>query len=93
MSNDAAWQALCAFAKNSIVRGEPRVYLEEPWEVTTSPAKPKIKTRKVKVTLDRAMKQANKAGIAISGATINADGSATLHFGEPQQSNPWDSVQ
>jgi hypothetical protein len=89
MSNDVAWQALCAFAKNPQRNADPR----EPWEVVTRPATPK-KSRKPTVTLHRAMKQASKAGVAISGATINPDGSATLQFGEPQQqANPWDSVQ
>ena len=94
MSNDAAWRAMCAFAKNPIAHGDPP--LLEPWEVTTRPAKPKIKTRKRWVTLHRAVRQASKAGVAISGATINGDGSATLQFSDeqqPQQENPWDAVR
>ena len=54
--------------------------------------------RKRRVTLARAMRQANKAEVAVSGATINVDGSITLTFGGPatgstQEKNEWDTVQ
>jgi hypothetical protein len=57
------------------------------------------RTRKRRVTLARAMRQASKAGLKVSGATINADGSVTLAFSETAGSqgkeleNEWDSVQ
>ena len=87
--SDAAWRALCAFAANPHRSDDPR----ERWEIVTTKSIAK-RTRKRKVTLDQAMKQANKAGIAVSVATINPDGSASLQLGEAaQQSNPWDSVQ
>jgi hypothetical protein len=43
--------------------------------------------RRHRVTLDKAMKQAAKAGTAISGATINPDGSVSLTFGTPTGNN------
>jgi hypothetical protein len=56
----------------------------------------KAKPRKRPVTLDRAMRQAKKAAVAVSAATLNADGSVTLAFGEndqsQQQNNDWDTL-
>ena len=47
--------------------------------------------------LASALKQAGKAGVAVSGATIRPDGSVALEFGNPDsarpESNEWDSVQ
>jgi hypothetical protein len=89
MENRDAWRALCAFAKQPHRSDDPR----EPWEVVTSSAKPKTKSRRRKITVDRAMRQAAKAGLSVSAATITADGGVELRLGEPQQPNPWDSVQ
>jgi hypothetical protein len=89
------WRALCAFAKN------PNAYLypddPEPWEViTTKPPTKKLKrTRQRQLTLDRAMRQANKAGVAVKSATLTPDG-VKLDLGDQansDQPNPWDSVQ
>jgi hypothetical protein len=96
------WQAYCANrAKLAASDNSPNIpsaaTIRAIWDQILGPPEKKIKTRKPKVTLDRVMKQANKAGIAVSGVTLHPDGSATLQFGEPQQSNgqpnPWDSVK
>jgi hypothetical protein len=81
----SSWAALCDFVKTG-----PGDDTREPWEIVTSPAKPK---RRRKVTVDRAMRQAAKAGLSVSSATITADGGVELRIGEPQQPNPWDGVQ
>ncbi|MGY3490226.1 hypothetical protein ACVW1C_008109 [Bradyrhizobium sp. USDA 4011] len=91
-SNDA-WEAFCDFGKRGLTDGEYR----ERWDIKTFPPKKK-RVRKRSVTLARAMRQANEAGLAVSSATLNADGSVTLTFGEPVsrtggQSNEWDTVQ
>ncbi len=86
--DDAAWKTYCRFME---LGSEPD--WREPWEVET---RPKRRARKRSVTLDRALKQASKAGIAVSGASLNADGSATLIFGEAPNGhdfNEWDTVQ
>ncbi|MFB6448938.1 hypothetical protein [Bradyrhizobium tunisiense] len=66
-----------------------------PWDIETRP--PKLKhTRKRRVTLTRAMRQADEAGVKVSGATLNANGSVTLQFGSPnvsEETNEWDTVQ
>jgi hypothetical protein len=51
-------------------------------------------TRKRRVTLDRAMRQAKKADVTVSAATLNADGSVTLSFGEDDHhdQNDWDTL-
>jgi hypothetical protein len=87
--NDDAWKALCDFAKHPDRPGDPR----EPWEIVTRTPKPK-QTRKRKVTLARALQEANKAGVSVSSATVKPDG-VVLELGEtaPDQPNPWDSVQ
>ncbi len=88
-NNDQAWKSLCEFVKHRPV-DDP-----EPWEVTTvkPTVKPVKRTRKRKLTLDRAMRQASKAGIAVSSATLTPDG-VKLELGEAtNQTNPWDSVQ
>jgi septal ring factor EnvC (AmiA/AmiB activator) len=61
---------------------------------TAEPAK-----RKRKVSLANAIKQAKKAGEAVAGATIAADGSVALTFGQSDAAkangngeNPWDEV-
>jgi hypothetical protein len=59
-------------------------------------AKPR-RERKRRITLDRALRQAARADIAVSAATINADGSVTLNFGDNDQSrqqneNDWDTL-
>ena len=42
------------------------------------------KRRARKPTLAGALKQASKAGVDVKGATLAADGSVSLQFGEPQ---------
>jgi hypothetical protein len=57
-------------------------------------AKPARKRRPRKPTLAGALKQASKAGVDVKGATLAADGSVSLQFGEAEPSeasNPWDA--
>jgi hypothetical protein len=86
-----AWKALCEFVKHPYpVDHDPR----EPWEVTTTPPRPKTKTRNRKMTLARAMKQATKAGLAVASATVKPDGIELELGGRPtsQEVNEWDAV-
>jgi hypothetical protein len=89
--SETAWQAFCNFAKDPNYYKDPR----EAWEIADTLKPPKKQTRKRKMTLGRAMKQANKAGVAVNGATITADGGVKLELGEASQIevNPWDHVQ
>ncbi len=55
------------------------------------------KRRERKPTLATQLKQASKAGVAVKSATVAADGSVTLSFGDPSPrsdslENPWDEV-
>jgi hypothetical protein len=55
------------------------------------------KRRERRPTLAGALKQASKAGAKVSGATVTADGSVTLQFGEANAgdsaaANEWDEV-
>ena len=84
-----AWAAFCAFARNPYPDDD-----RERWDIVTTP-RPKIKSRKRRMTLGRAMKQANRAGVAVQSVTVKSDG-VELQLGEavtPDQANPWDSVQ
>jgi hypothetical protein len=67
----------------------------EPDEVEgADTAKPARKRREHKPTLAGALKQASKAGVDVKGATLAADGSVSLQFGEAEPSeasNPWDA--
>jgi hypothetical protein len=47
-------------------------------------AKPARRRRERRPTLAGALKQASKAGAKVRGATMAADGSVSLQFGEPQ---------
>jgi hypothetical protein len=47
-------------------------------------AKSERQRRARKPTLAGALKQASKAGVDVKGATLAADGSVSLQFGEPQ---------
>lgn len=89
---EASWRAMTAFAKNPTSTADPR----EPWEVHT--VKPKQKqTRKRRMTLSRALKQADRAGIKVGSATVKTDG-VVLELGDqndPQiddEPNEWDVV-
>lgn len=89
---DHAWQAFIEFSKRGVVLDD-----RERWDIETFPPKQK-RTRKRRMTLARAMQQATEAGVMVSGATVNADGSVTLLFGEaaPQRNgatgSEWDEV-
>ncbi|MCK1620809.1 hypothetical protein IVA96_30410 [Bradyrhizobium sp. 159] len=91
--SDDAWQAFIEFSKRGFVPGDDR----ERWDMETFPPKKK-RMRKPRMTLARAMQQASDAGVAVNGATVNADGSVTLLFGEaaPQRNgatgSEWDEV-
>lgn len=92
MSNEAAWQALIRFNRRGFLPDDDR----DRWDVVTRPARKRM--RKRRITLDRAMRQASKAGVAVNGAIVNSDGSVTLTFGEPangsaKEVNEWDTVQ
>ena len=67
----------------------------EPDEVEgAATEKPARKRRARKPTLAGALKQASKAGVDVKGATLAADGSVSLQFGEAEPSeasNPWDA--
>lgn len=55
----------------------------------------KIKPRKRKLTLDRALRQAEKAGLRVASAVLTPEG-VKLELGESeggQTANPWDTVQ
>ena len=82
-----------AFMKGVPVRGGPSEV--EPWDQETHPPKKQPIKRKCKVTIDRAMKQANQAGLSVSSATVTAEGGVKLELGETSngQHNPWDDVQ
>jgi hypothetical protein len=53
-------------------------------ERLAAPTRPAPKRSKRKTTLAGALKQASKAGAKVRGATMAADGSVSLQFGEPQ---------
>jgi hypothetical protein len=92
-SDDEAWQNFIRFSKRGFIPDDDR----ERWDIETYPPKQK-RTRKRRVTLSSAMQQASEAGVAVSSATVNADGSVTLMFGEPaninkaEKSSSWDEV-
>jgi hypothetical protein len=92
-SSGDAWKAFIRFSKSGGIPDDDR----ERWDIVTYPPKQK-RTRKLRVTLTRAMQQASEAGVAVSSATVNADGSVTLMFGEPadikkaEKSSSWDEV-
>jgi hypothetical protein len=58
---------------------------------------PRKRGRKRRMSLSRALKQAGKAAVAVTAATLNADGSITLklfgHDDDQHQPNEWDTVQ
>jgi hypothetical protein len=56
----------------------------EPWEVVTRKRRKRVR----KLTLRQALAQANKAGVAVSGATVAADGSVALKFGDDKTAKP-----
>jgi hypothetical protein len=66
------------------------------WVNITLP-KPK-RTRKRRMTLARAKRQADEAGLPVSAAKYDEDGSLWVIFGEPaiglrDKDNEWDTVQ
>lgn len=88
--SETPWQALCNFAADPNYYKDPR----ETWEIleTTKPPAKK-RSRKRKMTLDRAMRQVDKAGLRIASATLTPEG-VKLELGEVDQTaNPWDSIQ
>jgi hypothetical protein len=91
-SNDDAWQNLIRFVENGCI-SDRDLESREPWDIETYPPRPK-RTRKRRITLTRAMRQASEAGVAVSGATVNADGSVTLAFGgAPSRINGQDTTE
>jgi hypothetical protein len=55
-----------------------------------------VRRRHRKPSLAAAIKQARKAGVDVQGATVRPDGSVSLTFGHPAESNvagnPWDGA-
>jgi hypothetical protein len=91
---DDPWREFCKFARDPWCNTTPDDFLA-PWDVVTHPAKPK-RTRKRKMTLDRAIKAACRAGVNVINATMAQDGSVKLQLGETSNDhdvNEWDSVQ
>jgi hypothetical protein len=89
--DNAAWRAMVAFSKDPTAEVDPR----ESWEIHT--VKPKQKqTRRRKMTLDRALKQASKAGVKVGTATVKPDGVVLELGGKPpiddDEPNEWDAV-
>jgi hypothetical protein len=84
---DDAWRALIDFAA-----GSPPTDDREPWDVSTSPPK---KKRRRKVSLSRALAQANRAGVEVKAATLTPEGGVTIEIGEADATKPnsWDDVQ
>ena len=81
--SDKAWKAFCEFAKNPRSEYQLQEHLEERWDVVL--VAPKRKPKKLtrgprKPTIAKAMRQATKAGVTPTGATINPDGGVTLEF-------------
>jgi hypothetical protein len=92
--SDDAWNGLCDFVKHPQRYADPR----EPWEVITTPRKTRL-TRKRRVTVARAMKQAVKAGVSVRDVIVKSDGSVELQLGnqppqnvEADTANEWDEV-
>jgi hypothetical protein len=54
---------------------------------------PARRRRYRRVTLQRALRQADKAGVTVSGATLNPDGSIMLQFDQAHGPNEWDNVK
>jgi hypothetical protein len=57
--------------------------------------RPCTKRRQRKPSVDAAIEAAEKTGKKVSGATVAADGSVTLTFGEasPAKHNSWDDLE
>ena len=54
---------------------------------------PARRKRRRCMTLQRALKQAHKAGVSVAGATLNPDGSVELQFSEVHTRNEWDDLK
>jgi hypothetical protein len=85
---DAAWRAFIEFVHNPEGRS-----CTEPWDTPTVPkTKPKTRRRR-HITLERAMKEAEKAGIKPTSAKVTADGvqfDLTEHAANDDSQNEWD---
>ena len=78
-----AWQQSDAWQRWQAAHPEPERD-EVEIESTDTEEKPERRRRERKPTLAGALKQASKAGAKVRGATMAADGSVSLQFGEPQ---------
>jgi hypothetical protein len=91
---DDGWKALCEFVRHPTRYREPDL---EPWDVVPRP--PKAKSRKRRVTLARALRQAERADVPVRAATVRPDGSVALELGKSvtensvTDANEWDSVK
>jgi hypothetical protein len=97
--NSEEWKACVEFIKKPIPLYHQRPWPTPPISPFAIKPKPPIqtikRTRRRQLTLDRAMRQANKAGITVKSATLTPDG-VKLDLGDQansDQPNPWDSVQ
>lgn len=79
------WQALCAFVRHPYPDDD-----REPWDIITTRPKPK-QTRKRRMTLARALRQADKAGVSVSNVVVKPEG-VELQLGETPPSNGHDQV-
>jgi hypothetical protein len=86
--SDNPWTALCNFVKHPYPADD-----RERWDIITTKPKPK-QTRRRKMTLARAMKQATKAGVSVRQVMVKPEG-VELQLGETVEITPneWDSVQ
>jgi hypothetical protein len=94
---DTAWKAYCRFAKCGH-REYTMWDMVEPWERGEyPPPKPKkTSTRRRKMmTLNRALKQAMRAGVSVVNATLTPDGvRLEIANGNGRDTiNEWDAVQ
>jgi hypothetical protein len=80
------WTAFCAFGKHPYRYAD----LDEPWDIVTTP-RPQIKTRKSQMTLARALKRADKAGVTFRNAVVEPEG-VELQLGETPPGNGHDQV-
>jgi hypothetical protein len=88
---DTAWKIYCRDAADPWARYSP-IDFQEPWERRLHPPKPK-KTRR-RMTLNRALKQAARAGVSVVNATLTPDG-VRLEIANGNghdDTNEWDNI-
>jgi hypothetical protein len=91
-SSQAAGPALSRMMQTMKSTPSPAILLKRKWKLVQCAAKLKHKR---KPRIRTMIKEAEKDGKKVSGATVAADGSVTLQFGEAQtdqtnEPNPWE---